>query len=52
MLNEIEILNKHKNLADRQRAAFNFQKNNLKDDEMIIVADWKQKVNFNSHLII
>ena len=44
ILNDIEILNQHKKIADNQRNLYNFSKKNLSEDSLLIELDWKQKL--------
>ena len=44
MLVDIENLNDHKSIADNQRNSYNFFKNNLPEDTILIELDWKQKL--------
>lgn len=44
IIEEIEAINFHRVIANRQRAAYNEQKINLKNDSIVIELDWKQKV--------
>ncbi len=44
MLNKISIFDNHRKTADRQRAKYNFDKQNLKNDQLLIELDWKQKI--------
>ncbi len=44
MLSDVKNLNDHKSIADNQRNSYNFLKNNLPEDSILIELDWKQKL--------
>jgi hypothetical protein len=45
-LDYLLTINHHKELAKRQRKTYEFMISNLKDDEILIDLDYKQKVDF------
>ena len=44
MLNDVENLDEHRSIADNQRKSYNYIKQNLKEDCLLIELDWKQKL--------
>ena len=51
VLNDIKYLNEHKSIADNQRTTYNYFKNNLPKDTILIELDWKQKLLIGFYLI-
>ena len=50
MLNKISIFDNHRKTADRQRKKYNFDKQNLKNDQLLIELDWKQKIIIGNNI--
>jgi hypothetical protein len=44
MLENVEQLDYHHSIAERQRESYKLMKNNLKKDQILIEIDWKQKI--------
>lgn len=44
MILNIQDLDFHKSVANRQRDAYNSMKKNLENDYILIEIDWKQKI--------